>query len=71
MIIILTAVWVLGVGCGLWLGYAVAIRQTRREYADVLERIEPPSRTPGQPTNIDGPSARVTEPKRRPGHFMS
>jgi hypothetical protein len=71
MIIVLIAVGVLGVACGMWLGYAIAIRQTREEYADVLERLDPPARTPGQPTNIDAPAARVTEAKRRPGHFMS
>lgn len=71
MIITYIAVGVLGVAIGLWLGYAIAIRQAREEYADTLERIDPSSRTPGLPTNLDAEPSRVTEPKRRPGHFMS
>jgi hypothetical protein len=71
MTIIIIAVIVGTFAAGLWAGYWIALRQARREFSDVLERVEPGPRTPGQPTNIDAPPSRVTEPKRRPGHFMS
>jgi hypothetical protein len=68
--------WAVGVSCGALLaGYALGWRQgaqrTQERLSDLIERIEPNPRTPGQPTNTDAPPSRVTEPKRRPGHFMS
>lgn len=71
MAAIVVAAIILVFAVGLWLGFWIGVQQTREQYRDRLERIEPPPRTPGQPTNRDAPPSRVTEPKRRPGHFMS
>lgn len=71
MYIILIIVGVLAIAAAYWAGYQRGLRQASARYAEDLVRIEPPSRTPGQPTNLAGDPARVTEPKRRPGHFMS
>lgn len=54
---------------GLAIGYLIGFRRGRaqaaQDYADTLEHIQPSSRTPGQPTNIEGRPARVTSPRWR------
>lgn len=60
-------------GAGMALGWHLRERTQRdwRDYADSLERIiaadETPRRRPGQPTNADGPRARVTDGRIRKG----
>jgi hypothetical protein len=36
---------------------------------DRQNRIEPPQRTPGQPTNMASEPSRVTQPRIRKSHF--
>lgn len=50
--------------------YLVGRRDGRRlaeEQAERLARIEPPTRAVGQPTNADGPPARINKPRWRQG----
>lgn len=62
------AVLLVGVGVGLWLG-ATLTQQACEERVERVYRLfegtPAAPRTPGHPTNIDGPAARVTQAKVR------
>lgn len=64
--------FIVGSACGgasFWAGWTMGRRHEREDTRETLERIEPSSRTPGQPTNRSEPLATVRDPKRRPGKF--
>jgi hypothetical protein len=66
MIYLIAALFLLaGLAMGLGVGMRIGRAQTAREYDDVLERIEPSPRTPGQPTNLGEPFSRVTNTRWR------
>lgn len=58
----------LGVGVAYWAGYQIANRQLSyrvEEQVDRMYRIEPPERTPGQPTNMNAAPSRVRKSRYR------
>lgn len=58
---------------GLAAGYAFGKRQGLRdaaEEADRMLRIDPPNRTEGLPTNLDGEPAVIKKPRIARSHWM-
>lgn len=57
-----------------WIGYRTGVRWEARRQAEERERmsrIEPPERTPGQPTNLDAPPSVVRSPRIRGSRWGS
>lgn len=61
------AVLLVGAGLGYWLGWRQCEYAHEAE-AERMSLIDPPPRTAGQPTNLDGAPSRVTKARSRPGH---
>lgn len=63
LMIVLIVALLVGAGMGLWLGFALAEERCEerieRVYA-MFEGTPMAPRTKGQPTNVEGPPARVT-----------
>lgn len=63
LMIVLVVALLLGAGIGLWLGYALSEERCEQRIEDVYALFEGTPmapRTKGQPTNVEGPEARVT-----------
>ena len=52
-------------GAGYWAGYRQGARNTAQDWSERMLRIDPPRRSAGQPTNLDGEPSRVTKSRIR------
>lgn len=59
-LLVLTIV-LIAFGCGLWVGFRYGVESLRERLEDLERVADPGTRTAGQPTNADGPVARVTQ----------
>lgn len=63
--LVLLTLLLIGAGAGYWLGYRQGVEAATADWSERMTRLEPPPRSAGQPTNVDGPPSRVSSPRIR------